>query len=47
MAAWEGGGEVMHMLLDLGADVNAQGGHWGYAFQAAAMNTRCIEFVCY
>lgn len=35
-AAWNEHGEMTKMLLDKGADVNAQGGEYGNALQAAS-----------
>jgi ankyrin repeat protein len=35
-ASAEGHEKVVQMLLDAGADVNAQGGHYGNALQAAS-----------
>ncbi|KAI0320597.1 ankyrin repeat-containing domain protein [Amylostereum chailletii] len=39
-AAWAGHLEIVHLLLDHGADVNARGGKYGTAVQAAAYKGR-------
>src|SRR5205814_3190342 len=44
-ASFSGNLEVVRLLLEKGAEVNAQGGHYGNPLQAAAVPARDVELL--